>query len=339
MLSHNDTSTKIFCRAIVVVLGLVAFIPANAEKTLNSQKLIHLLGIGQQELTSLDQGKTVYFNVAEDDKKELAAGVVIYLPTAPSRIIQYIHKKGLASLDLDVIAQGTIPLQATLETFKGFGFKVGDDEAEDFSQEAPERRFNLSTQEFQTLRDTGSARPAEASQTYRKILLGRWQTYRKNGLTGIASYDRDNGTKANPSEELRLATLDSKILAHYFPELYQAWLNYPSALPAGTEEQYFWLNRKVEGRPTAILGHRIMLSAGNGEVILSRQFYVGHSYNSNQLSIACLPYHDGSLVFYANRNFTDQVAGFGSNLKHSIGREQMQGEIIKRLINLRKALK
>ncbi|WP_333876530.1 hypothetical protein [Methylobacter sp.] len=339
MSSQNETATRIFCRATVVIIGLVAFIPIYAANLLDSQELIQLLGIGQQELKNLDQGKTVFFNVAEDDKKELAAGVAIYLPIAPSRIIQFIHKKGLSSLDPDVTAHGIIPLQATLETFKGFGFKAGDDEAEDFSQEAPERRFNLSTQEFHTLKATGSTRSDEASQAYRKILLERWQNYRKNGLKGIASYDRDNGPKANPSAELRLATLDSKILARYFPELYQAWLNYPAALPAGAEELYFWINRKVEGRPTAILGHRVMLSAGAGEVILSRQFYVGHSYNANQLSIACLPYRDGSLVFYTNRNFTDQVAGFGSDLKHSIGREQMQGEIIKQLTNLRKALK
>ncbi|MDO9139331.1 MAG: hypothetical protein Q7U38_03255, partial [Methylobacter sp.] len=63
------------------------------------------------------------------------------------------------------------------------------------------------------------------------------------------------------------------------------------------------------------------------------------SYNSNQLSIACLPYRDGSLIFYANRSFTDQVTGFGSSVKHSIGREQMRGEIVKRLVNLRGLLK
>lgn len=339
MSDQNRNAIKIFCRPIVFIFGLAAFIPVNAANVPDSQELIQVLGIGQQELASLDRGETVSFDVAEGNEKELAAGVVIYLPTAPSKVIQFINNKGLASIDTDVTAQGAIPPQATLDAFKGFGFKAGDNEAEDFSQAAPERRFNLSTQEFQSLRDTGSAQPDGASQSYRKILLERWQAYRKSGLKGIATYDRGNGSEANPGGELRSATLDGKILARYFPELYQAWLNYPAALPAGADERFFWLNRKVEGRPTAILGHRIMLTAGAGEVILARQFYVGHSYNSNQLSIACLPYRDGSLVFYANRNFTDQVAGFGSSLKHSIGREQLQGEIIKRLTNLRKALK
>jgi hypothetical protein len=169
--------------------------------------------------------------------------------------------------------------------------------------------------------------------------LQRWRAYRKNGLKGIATYDRGDGTEANPGGELRKATLDSKVLTRYFPELYKALLNYPSRLPVGAEEKFFWLNREVQGRPTAILVHRVMLSAGTGGVIISRQFYAGHSYNSNQLTIACLPYCDGSLVFYTNRTFTDQVAGSGSSLKHSIGDEQERGEMVKLLKSLRKALK
>jgi hypothetical protein len=95
----------------------------------------------------------------------------------------------------------------------------------------------------------------------------------------------------------------------------------------------------VGSRPTAILVHRIMLSTNAGELILSRQFYTGHSYNSNQHYIICLPYRDGSLIFYGNRTFTDQVAGFGSSLKHSIGQEQSKSEISKVLKKLEQALK
>ncbi|NOT12546.1 MAG: hypothetical protein HOP23_12050 [Methylococcaceae bacterium] len=337
-MSYQNNTASIFCRQLVLVVGLIGVIPAHAANLPDSQELMQLLGIKQQELADLDQGKTVSFDVAEGDEKELAAGIVIYLPAAPSKIIGFFKNKGAIAIDADVTAQGTIPLQVTLDTFKGFSFKSGD-EATNFLQAAPGSQFNLSTQEFQTLKATDSTQPDAATQAYRKILLQRWQTYRKNGLKGIATYDRGNGTEANPKGELQTATQDSKVLARYFPELYQAWLEHPAAMPTGANEQYFWLNRKVEGRPTAILGHRVMMTTATGEVLLSRQFYVGHSYNSSQLSIACLPHRDGSLVFFAIRSFTDQVAGFGSSLKHSIGREQMVGAIVKQLTNLRKLLK
>ena len=324
---------------MLIALTLSVTFPVFAANLPDSEGLIQQLGIQQQDVAKLNQGEIVFFNVAEGDEKELAAGAAMYLPAAPSKIIGLIKSKGLVSLDTEVAAEGAIPLQATLDNFKGFGLKAGSDEAANFLAATPGSQFNLSTQEFQALKAASPAQPDAASETYRKFLLQRWQAYRKSGLKGIAPYDRGNGKEANPGVELRTATQQNKVLARYFPELNKAWLNYPAALPAGAEETYFWRNRKVENRPTAILVHRVMLSADVGELILARQFYAGHSYNSNQLTIACLPYRDGSLVIYSNRTFTDQVAGFGSSLKHSIGGEQARGEMTKLLKKARKALK
>jgi len=339
MPAQHYTAVGRLCCRLVIILGLAAVIPVHAASLQDSQELIQLLGIAQRDIESLDHGKTVFFEVAEGNEKELSAGVAIYLPATPAKIMQFIKQKGLEAIDTDITARGAIPLQATPESFKRFGFKAGTDEAKNLLQAKPGSRFNLSTEEFKMLRDAGPSQPDAAVQAYRKILLQRFHEYRKSGLNGIASYDRGGGAEANPAGELRSAALADKVLARYFPALYQAWLNYPAALPAGADERFFWLNRKVEGRPTAILRHRIMLTAGVAEVILARQFYVGHSYNSNQLSIICLPYRDGSLLFYANRSFTDRVAGIGSSLKRSIGRERMQREIIKQLTRLHKAFK
>lgn len=324
---------------MLIALALSVTFPVFAANVPDAQELTQQLGIQQQDVAKLNQGEVVFFNVAESNEKELAAGAAMYFPAAPSKMAGIIKSKALSSIDTEITVEGAIPLQATLDNFKGFAFKAGSDEAANFLAATPGSKFNLSTEEFQGLKATSSQQPDAASQAYRKILLQRWQAYRKNGLKGVATYDRGNGTEANPGGELRSATQDSKILARYFPELYKFWLNYPAALPAGAQETFFWRNRKVESRPTAILVHRVMLSTDAGELILARQFYAGHSYNSNQLTIACLPYRDGSLVFYANRTFTDQVAGFGSSLKHSIGGEQARGEMTKLLKNMRKSLK
>ena len=326
--------------AMIFILALSGNFSVLAANMPDSQELIQQLGIKQQDLASLNQGEIVFINIAESGEKELAVGAAIYLPATPSKIFRFIKNKGLASIDTAVTAEGAIPRKATLATFKRFGFKAGSDEAANFLAATPGSQFNLSTQEFHAIKSTSSSQPDAVSQAYRKILLQRWQAYRKKGLKGIATYDRGDGKEVNPGEELRIATLDSKVLARNFPELYKMWLNYPSRLPRGAEEKFFWRNREVQSRPSAILVHRVMLSAGDaGAVILARQFYAGQAYNSNQLMISCLPYLDGSLVFYANRTFTDQVAGAGGSLKHSIGDEQARGEIVKLLKNLRKALK
>jgi hypothetical protein len=323
----------------IIVLLLSGNLPVFAANMPDSQELVQQLGIQQKDVDNLDRGEIVYFDVAEGDEKELAAGAAMYLPTAANKLMAYIKGKGVLSVDTELTAEGNIPLQASLDGFKGFGFKVGSDEASDFIAGKPGSQFNLSTQEFQALKAGSTAQPDAASDAYRKILLQRWQAYRSKGLKGIASYDRGNGKSANPSGELLTVTMYNKVLARYFPELHKAWFNYPVALPAGAEEQFLWRNRKVEGRPTAILTHRIMMGSSAGEIILARQFYVGHSYNSNQITIASLPYRDGVLIFFANRTFTDQVAGFGSSLKRSIGQKQARSEMTKQLKNLRKFIK
>lgn len=306
-----------------------------------AEALTQRLGISQQDLANLNKGDIVFFNVAEaeGDEKELAVGAIMYLLSTPAKAISLIKTKGWLSIDIEVLSESIIPAQATLDSFKDFRFDPESDEASHFLAATPGSQYNLSTQEFEVLHSTNTATPDTASQAYRKILLQRWQDYRKNGLKGIATYDRGNGKEANPKGELVTATKSSKVVPLYFPELDKAWLNYPATLPVGAEETFMLRNRQVESRPTAILVHRIMQSTNVGELILSRQFYAGHSYNSNQLAIACLPYRDGSLIFYGNRTFTDQIAGFGSSLKHSIGLDQSKSEITKVLKKLEQAFR
>ncbi|MGZ8136325.1 MAG: hypothetical protein ACXW1W_04385 [Methylococcaceae bacterium] len=342
MYKQNKSAINTLCPAIVLLM-LSGVIPVNAAKVADPQELIQQLGIKQEQLKDLNKGEPVPFDVAENTEKELAAGVAIYIPAAPSKLVKFIKQDKLASIDSDVVAQGAITKQAGLDSFKGFGFSSKQaKEAEKFLAAKPGNDFNLSAQEIEAIKaikvDNAKATRDAASQGYRKILLERFESYSKSGLQGIPTYSRGSGA-ADPAAELRNATTQNKVLPQYFPDLHKVWLNYPAALPAGAEEKFFWLNRTVEKRPTAVLGHRIILETDAGAVILARQFYVGHSYNSSQLTIGCLPYQDGSLIFYANRTSTDQVAGMGSSLKHSIGREQMRAEIVKRLKKLEKILK
>jgi len=323
---------------MMLILALCSHFSLSSANMPNAQTLIQQLGIQQQDVANLNQGQIVFFNVAESEEIELAAGAAMYLQASPSQIMSYINNNGLISIDTAVTASGAIPSQATLAAFNGFNFQPGSNEATNFLAATPGSQFNLSTQEFQTIQAANSAQPGAASQLYQTILLQRWQAYRQNGLNGIAPYDRGDGTEANPGGELQTATQNNSVLATYFPDLYNVWLNYPAALPAGAVEKFFWLNRQVQSRPTAVLVHRIIMNTANSGVILSRQFYAGHSYNSNQITVAFLPYLNGTLIFYANKTFTDQVGGFGSSFKHSIGEDKEQSDMTQLMNSFRNAL-
>ena len=308
--------------------------------------IITSLALKQDQVANLDRGEIVALEIGEATEKELAISLGIYLPLAPAKLMAYFKSGALASIDPNTIELGDIQPKSDADAFKRFAFSFKQsDEAKGLLDATANDRFNLSTDEIQSFAllkrklaaADNTALVAGVTQHYRELLLQRWQTYRKGGLSAIAPYAR-RGLEASPAKELRAATVSSKLLARYHPDLYNAWLNYPAAaLPSRAEEQFYWLNRKVENRPTAILGHRVVHTSDAGSVILARQFFVGHSYNSSQLTVGCLPYRNSSIVFYSHRTSTDQVAGMGSRLKHSIGRERMKERMVKDLERMRSA--
>lgn len=216
------------------------------------------------------------------------------------------------------------------------------DEARNLLEVTANDEFNLSAEEIKsfTVLKNKLAKKRDidlitaVTKHYQKILLNRLQEYQIRGLAGVESYARKE-MAANPAEELRIAASSSKLLNSFSSDLQKLWLNYPTPLPTGTEEYYSWFNRNIDDRPTAIISHRLLFSSDTGSVILSRQFYVGHTYNSSQFILSCLPYRHGSIVFYTHQVSTDRVTGVGKKIKHSMGRKQMKKQMIVNLNGLR----
>ncbi len=335
-----------FFKALLLT-SAIACQTAIAQDSPSPQQALQNFGISANQITQLERGEIVGYDVSETSQKELAIGVAMIIPVALPHIVDYIKKGALNAGETDIIASGSVGAKPSTDSFKKFAYSDKQiDEAKAFLEAEAGDEFNLSKAELDNLQSLqASLEDADnktllktANQKYREFLLQRLLAYQKSGLTGIAPYSRGS-SNADAAAELRTDAVNSKAWARYFPELQQTWLNYPTALPANASEQFIWLNRKTEDRPTAILNHRIILTSDTGSIILSRQFYVGHSYNSSHVVAGGLPYKDGTLIFYSIRSSTDQVAGLGSSLKHSIGREQMKKEMIKRLQRLNKDLK
>ncbi|OQW74468.1 MAG: hypothetical protein BVN35_10320 [Proteobacteria bacterium ST_bin11] len=338
---------KLTVPIILLSAAAMFYQTACAQEAPSPQQALQNFGISAAQIPNLERGEIVGYDVSETSEKELAIGVAMMLPVGLPQLADYIKKGKLNAGESDIVASGMLGHNASIDSFKKFAFTEKMlDEAKAFLEAEPGDEFNLSKAELDSLKSLQAGLEDADNKTllktanhkYREFLLHRLQAYKKNGLSGIAPYSRDGGT-ADPSAELHTDAVNSKAWAHYFPELQQAWLHYPAALPSNASEQFLWLNRRVEDRPTAVLNHRIIAIGAGGGIVVSRQFYVGHSYNSSQVVAGGLPFKDGSLVFYSIRSSTDQVAGMGSSLKHSIGREQMKKEMIKRLQRLNKDMK
>jgi hypothetical protein len=247
-------------------------------------------------------------------------------------------------LDVDVTALGLLTEHGGASSLAPV--VLSNEEAQALLDTEPGDEFNLSTHEidsFKTLKKSLNRTPYrpigdEVGQHYREILFQRFKAYRRGGIHAIAPYAREESLFSKPSLELREAAHASAILARYFPALSKAWLDYPKTLPPGASEVFPWVEKNVEGRPATILRHRVNMDWNGGVLVLTREFYAPHSYNSSQWITGCLPYRHGTVVFQQVRSYTDQVAGVASDAKHIVGRELLKDKMLKSFERLCDAL-
>jgi hypothetical protein len=170
------------------------------------------------------------------------------------------------------------------------------------------------------------------------MLRGRYDAYRSFGLKGILPYAGGAKTAATPGELLMLGIEETKSLER-LPGYAEALLNFPADPLPGMEHRFFAYEQAVEGQPTFILSHRAAVRGEHQAVITEQRYYVSRTYDCRFIASECFEAQGGTLMFYTSRIFTDQVAGFGSGLKHGIGRGRMLAKVAANLKRDREQLK
>lgn len=323
--------------AVARLLG-ISFIllgfPAIADPPV-VEEVLGVLGMDKDQIAELAQGQPITYALGEGSDDEIAAGIAWYLPVTLSKVAGHLRQENPNSLDVEVIAHGMLTAHGGASSLAPV--VLSREEAETLLDAEPGDKLNLSIDEigsFKSLKQALKRTPHKATgdavlQHYREMLLQRFAAYRRGGTNALAPYARKQGMYSKPSLELRLAANASVILARYFPVLHKAWLNYPAALPPGVDEAFPWVEKNVEGRPAAILRHRVSTDWDGGVLVLTREFYAPHSYNASQWITGCLPYRNGTVVFQQVRSYTDQVAGMASDFKHIIGRKLLKNKMLK----------
>lgn len=315
--------------ASFMAAGMPAFaaLPA-AEEVLN------VMGMDMEQIAGLAQGKPVTYALPESSDTDLAMGIALYLPVPVAMMSKYLQQENPDPLDIDVAAYGLLTERGGTASLASVALPT--EEIEDLLNAEPGSKFNLSAAEidsFTTLKHKASTENT-VLQHYREILFRRFKAYRHGGTAAITPYLRNDGMESKPSLELRQAANASAVLSRYFPALHKAWLNYPQPLPPEADESFPWVEKKVESRPAVILRHRISIDWNGGLLVLTREFYAPHSYNSSQWLTGCLAYRDGTVVFKLVHSYTDQVAGIASDIKHVIGRELLKDKLLKSFTRL-----
>ena len=301
----------------------------------SAENMVKRLGYTAEQIEALKQGKIVAIDVERSRGDQLIAAVAARID-APLANISGSAKQGLnIQRDAGVLAFGAIRSPAESGAFDKLSYEVSETaEIKRFLGVRSGGSFNLSAEEITTLqaafRDIKAgddAAAATVSAAYRAVLQDRLTAYQQSGLGGIKPYDF-GGKSVSPAEELQAVYDQVKpLLEEFFPDFGKALENYPEGLSEDIISQFYWIKRRVEGRPAVILAHQLVQSSDDYVLMAQRQFFVGHTYESLQVVALGLPIEGGTAVFYLNAAFTDKVTGFFSGVAQSVGQGRMKDDL------------
>ena len=330
---------RAICAIVSVWLWLMLCGPVpDAVALPTPDEILQELQISVSDQQSIRKGNIVTWTGSEGSDRELALGMAVLVKTNGENILQLFREAGaFNTMESVFTAHGRIAGDGAPDDFAGVRLEPnGENEAKRYLEAEPGDVLNLDAKEiaaFGALMSAGKdgAVPVQMVEALiREQLLARYQAYHKKGLAGITPYERKSGHHILANNELALATKQAKLVAKYLPSVYEAVVNYPAAKIKDGEEledQYYWLNIELSGRPIYVLSHRMLFRIGEAYVVVDRHFYASHDYNSLQQGMVVLPTKDGMLVTYLRRVSTDQVAGFGSGVKRSVARALMAPHI------------
>jgi len=323
---------------VIALAALALWQPRASAQTLavpTPAELAKALGFTAAEIAQIEAGEIVSKDLKEGSEKELAGVVAVFFKKPVGELVESALQGKTLESDKRIQAfHGWAPDASADEVFAGLGLEASEsDEAKAFRGASAGQKLNLSTSEIAQFRQVGRE-PKALDAQLQAMLRARYEAYRQSGLKGIVLYARGGGKTASPGNELALAIRETMPMARR-QDYFQALLDYPANPLPAVEHRFYWFKQEVEGRPTFILAHRASRQSANAALLTEEQYYVGHSYNSNLVVAGGLQVQGGTLVFYINRTFTDQVTGFASGLRHTIGRGQMLSEVAAHLQQVR----
>lgn len=218
-----------------------------------------------------------------------------------------------------------------------FSGAQASNEAKRYTEVTPGDTLNLSAAEMASFRSLSAEAPATrdaVEQQIRTVLYTRLQAYVQHGLVAIAPYHR-GAEQRRPGVDLqKMLASASGLLAGLDPSIQRTLGSYPTVHAPNMVEGFAWVVHQLGERPTFTLRHRMVFPQEQGGLVMvDREIYASQGHNSTQIVGRVFKMGDDSLVLSRALVSTDQVTGFGSEIKRSVGRrmmaQQMMGTIRK----------
>ena len=309
---------------IVLIMGLIC-LPMLVFAQPTADEVLAEMGWSAEEKKQILAGEFVTGQRKSVSDRDLAISIGFLVKVPPNDLAKQLLGGELMQANEQIKAHGEIKGDGSLKDLEALKLTKADD----YLNAKPGGDINLDGKEiaaFKGLKGKQNATQA-AEKELHKMLLARYQAYRKSGLTGISPYDRGDGKKTDSGKDLLLDTDAAKLLKKQAPSFHKVMVDYPKATLNGLDEQFFWILYDIDGKPNYVLSHFFSAPAGDMRLVVNRQFYVANTYNVMQELAGFFPVKEGTLVVYVNHLSTDQVTGFGGSSKRKIGGKIMAKKI------------
>ena len=309
---------------LAAILGLI-FLPLPVLAQITVDGVLAEMGWSADAKKQILAGEFVTGKIESVSDRDLAISMGFLVKVPPNDLAKEVVGGSLLKANTQIKTHGEISGDGSLKDFEALKLS----EADDYLNAKPGDKINLSADEiadFKALKGKPNATQAAETQLH-KMLLARYQAYRKSGLAGISPYDRGKGKETDPGKDLLLNTDAARVMKKYVPSFQKVMVGYPAATINGLKEQFFWILYDIDGKPNYVLSHFFSAPAGESHAVVKRQFYVANTHNVMQEVAGFLPVKEGTLVVYVNHLSTDKVAGFGGSSKRKIGGLIMEKKI------------
>ncbi|MEM7355238.1 MAG: hypothetical protein AAF657_30790 [Acidobacteriota bacterium] len=299
---------------------------AQAPAPVTRSEMLDFFGFDSEAVTRMRGGEILRVDMPALEGTDTGLGVAfgMIIPHGVGDCSEQFSGPEMFQIDPNTLAHGRIDPENPRGALGKVGLDRAEiDEATAFLRSARGDDFNLSASEYArvgTHAAAGGSSLDAANAAYRELLLGRFESYRQAGLSGIEDYARKGRKVSQPALELRAALANSPILESRLPSFHRHLGRYPQGPLAGVQERFYWVKRRVEERPVFSLIHWSLLVRPEFAFLAERTFYASHTYNAQQVYFGVMPFEQGVMVFYLNRTFTDKVDVFAKSVAHKIGR-------------------
>ena len=290
-----------------------------AQAATGSAEILEALHVSPANIERLENGEILASSDAayESTKRELSADAMAIIGSDLNAVLEALRESTTLIPVKTVLDHAEIFTEADFADVKFTEAEFS--EVKTLFDAKPYKEMNLSNsenamllQQLQPYRNNDRAsKITAASDAMRALLIARYNEYQAKGLDGIPRYRRSKRKQIDLGRALQMTTGTFEPFEEDFPE----FVHVMGAYPIGSEccEHHFrWLKVEIRKRPAFALAHTIIQKTDDFILLTERHYYISNTLNSVQITLAWLPYGEGTVMgiaISASADILDSVLG------------------------------